>query len=243
MRGPRATWVKLALAASLALAAAAAQAQLYWRADIGYSVPLDVEIRDKNFAQDGFICNTGCASGMELNNLGESALLSLGVGWRFNPSFRADLTLAYRGEYQLDDNDRFPSNFKADLTSTSVMLGAYWDFSPGAAKPYLGAGIGWAQNKIDDVVNTPTGPGFGGSGFAWRLPGGTWEGFAWSLMAGVGIPLGSRLILDFGYRFIDLGEIESESGTITCAPFTCNIPYSGFSGKLRAHELMVGLRF
>lgn len=240
MGGPGGTLGKLAVAASMALAASVAQAQLYGRVDLGFSSALDAGIKDKNFAADGFICaDPSCNSGMELNNVGESSVLSAGLGWRFSRNFRADLTIGYRGGHALDDSDRFPSDFKADITSTSVMLGAYWDFLTGGAVPYFGVGIGWAQNKIDEIVNTGGALGT----FAFRLPGGTWSGMAWSMMAGVGIPLGGSVALDLGYRFIDLGEIESDSGPITCPPFACTGSYSGLSGKLRAHELMIGLRF
>jgi opacity protein-like surface antigen len=239
MRGSRDIWSKLAAAAAMALATATAHAQFYGRVDIGFSSAQDAGIRDKNFARDGFICaDPGCNSGMELNNVGESGVLSGGVGWRFSQNFRADLTIGYRGGYALDDSDRFPSNYEADIVSTSVMLGAYWDFARSGATPYFGAAVGWAQNKIDDIVNT------GGALGTARifLPGGTWSGMAWSLMAGIGIPLGGSATLDLYYRFIDLGEIESESGSISCN-FTCSGTYSGLSGKLRAHELMLGVRF
>jgi opacity protein-like surface antigen len=233
---------KLALAASMALAATAAHAQLYGRVDLGFSSALDAGIRDKNFAADGFICgDPGCNSGMALDDVGTSGVLSAGVGWRFNRNFRTDLTIGYRGGYVLDDSDRFPSNYDADIVSTSVMLGAYWDFVTGGAAPYFGVGIGWAQNKIDEIVNSGF-PGLGSA--AVFLPGGTWSGMAWSLMAGVAIPLGGRATLDLGYRFIDLGEIESDSGPITCTPSCTGAgTYSGLSGKLRAHELMIGVRF
>lgn len=232
-------WSRLGLAAAMALATATAHAQLYGRVDVGFSSAQDAGIGDKNFAADGFICaDPGCNSGMELDNVGESGVLSAGVGWRFNRNFRADLTIGYRGGYALHDSDRFPSNFKADITSTSVMLGAYWDFARSGATPYFGAAVGWAQNEIDDIVNT--GGALGTA--AIFLPGGTWSGRAWSLMAGVGIPLGGNVTLDLGYRFIDLGEIESDSGPISCT-FPCSSTYSGLSGKLRAHEFMLGLRF
>lgn len=237
----RSDLVRLALAASMALTATAAQAQFYGRVDLGFSSALDAEIRDKNFARDGLICaDPACNSGMALNDVGASGVLSAGVGWRFSQNFRTDLTIGYRGGYALDDSDRFPSNYKADIVSTSVMLGAYWDFGGGGSAPYFGLGIGWAQNEIDEIVNT------GGALGSARIfvPGGTWSGMAWSLMAGVAIPLGGRTTLDLGYRFIDLGEIESESGPITCTPSCTGAgTYSGLSGKLRAHELMLGVRF
>ena len=235
----RITLIKLGLTVCMAFAPVLAQAQPYGRLDVGFSSAQDAGIRDKNFAADGFICaDPGCNAGMELDDVGGSGVLSAGVGWRFNRNFRADLTIGYRGGYELDDRDRFPSRFKADITSTSVMLGAYWDFARSGATPYLGAAVGWAQNKIDEIVNT--GGALGSN--AIFLPGGTWSGRAWSLMAGVGIPLGGSVTLDLGYRFIDLGEIESDSGPVSCT-FPCSGTYSGLSGKLRAHELMFGVRF
>lgn len=229
--------IRFAFAAAVALAAQAAQAQLYLRADLGYSKAADAGIRDKNFAVDGLICAPpACAASGELNHVGKSPVFSAGLGWRINPSVRTDLTVAYRGGYQLEDSDAF-SDFKADITSTNLMLAGYYDMSLGPTRPYVGAGVGWAQNKIGTVTNT-------GAGFSTESPGGTWSGLAWSLMAGLGIPLGSRLTLDVAYRYINLGKIESQSGALTCAPAACpGATYSGLTGNLRAHELMVGFRF
>jgi len=235
------TLVKSALVVSMVMVAGAAQAQLYWRADLGYSSATDAHIKDKNFALDGVICgNPTCSTPAELNDVGESAVLSAGVGWRFNPNFRADVTLAYRGWYELDDSDAFPSDFKADISSWNLMLNGYWDFTLTWGRPYVGAGVGLAVNKIDNIVNT--GGALGTATFT--HPGGTKSDLAWAVMAGVGIPINPNLTLDIGYRYIDLGKIESDSGNLSCAPVACpGATYSGLSGKLRAHELMIGLRF
>jgi opacity protein-like surface antigen len=231
------TLIKCALAASLLTAATASQAQLYWRIDGGWSMSQDANIRDKNFDQDGFICGDElCNSGGQLNDVGNSPVLQGGVGWRFSPSFRMDATLGYRGGYALDDRDNSPSDFKADITSLALMGNAYWDFNLDGVKPYVGVGLGVAQNKIDRIRNT-AGP------FSAELPGGTSTDMAWALMAGVTFQLSSSMALDVGYRYIDLGKIESDSGDTTCSPACFTGTYSGLSGKLRAHELMIGLRF
>ena len=241
MKNAKRSLIGLALAASLGAVAQSAQAQLYWRADLGYSVAADAGLRDKNFATDGLICgDAACNSGGELKDIGNSPVLSAGVGWRIDPNWRADVTLAYRGGYKLDDADALPSNYKADITSTNLMLAGYYDFNAGWGRPYLGAGIGFASNKIDSVVNS--GGALGSTTVT--VPGGTKTGFAWSLMAGVGFPLNPSLTLDLGYRYVDLGKIESDSGAISCAPVACpGFTYSGMTGNLRAHELTVGLRF
>jgi|SRR5882672_2904704 len=229
--------IRLAFAAAAALAAQAAQAQLYLRADLGYSKGVDAGIRDKNFALDGVICgDPGCTAGGELGDVGKSPVFSAGLGWRIAPNIRTDLTVAYRGGYQLKDSDA-ASDFKADIKSSNLMLAGYYEAASGWARPYVGGGVGWAQNKIGAITNT-------GAGFSTESPGGTRSGLAWSLMAGVGIPLGSRLTLDVAYRYIDLGKIESKSGDLSCAPVPCpGVTYSGLSGNLRAHELTAGFRF
>jgi opacity protein-like surface antigen len=232
-----ATW---ALGASLLLAASASQAQLYWGVDIGWSMATDASIRDNNFAQDGFICadSAACNVGGELNDIGNSPVVQGRLGYRVNPNFRFDGTVGFRGFYELEGSDAFPSNYKADIRSWSAMANAYYDFNLSWGKPYVGAGIGIAINRFDDVTND----GYAG-GQTYTLPGGTTSNFAWSLTAGIAFQVSSRMMLDVGYRYIDLGDIETDGGPAVCTPSCGSVPHSGFSGKLRAHELMIGLRF
>jgi opacity protein-like surface antigen len=120
------------------------------------------------------------------------------------------------------------------------MLNAYYDFNLTWGRPYVGAGIGFASNKIDSIVNSGGALG----AFSATAPGGTSTGLAWAVMGGISFPINPTLTLDVGYRYIDLGDIESDSGSLSCAPAACpGATYSGLSGKLRAHELMIGLRF
>jgi len=223
-------FIKIALAALMLLAAGTSRADLYWRLDGGWSMSTDANIRDKDFDTDGLICaDPACSSGAQLNDVGNSLVLQGGVGWRFDPNFRMDLTLGYRGGYKLDDSDGFPSDFKADIRSLSLLLNAYYDFSLAAwsGKPYVGAGIGFASNKIDTITNSDA------FGATITVPGGTSTNRAWAFMAGFRFPLSSSMMLDVGYRYIDLGKIESDA----------DATYSGMSGKLRAHELMIGIAF
>jgi opacity protein-like surface antigen len=234
--------LRLIIAAGALLAVHAAQAEPYVRVDGGYSWSTDASIRDKDFNTDGFICaDTGCTEGGELNGgVGNSGIYSIGLGWRFNPNVRIDLSGAYRGGYSLADRDQFPSYFNADVKSTSVMLAGYYDLPYRWVQPYVGAGVGWARNKIGAITNS----GGALAPISTERPGGTWSGMAWSVMLGVGIPLWSRLTLDIGYRYTDLGKIESRPGDVTCSPTPCpGVTYSGLTGRLRAHEVTGGLRF
>jgi opacity protein-like surface antigen len=58
-------------------------------------------------------------------------------------------------------------------------------------------------------------------------------------LAGAGFQLSERVILDLGYRFIDMGK--AQSGTSDSSGFTNNPPVR--VDDLTAHEFKVGLRF
>lgn len=218
----------------------AALAQTYWRVDTGYSWSRDADIRDKNFALDGVICgDPACTVGGKLDDVDNSWILGAGVGYRFNPNVRGDVTLGYRGGYNINGTDLGvpPTTFSGDVSSTALMLNGYYDFQPLTwGTPYIGAGIGWARNKVDSITGTIL-------GFSATVPGGTKTDFAWALMAGVSFRLNPTVTLEVGYRYIDLGKIETDFGPVTTVPAFPGLTYSGASGKLKAHELTVGLRF
>jgi opacity protein-like surface antigen len=234
------------------LCATAAKAQshgLYWRVDTGYAWAADANLRDNNpgnAATGSYICGAPLFGGScnnppgELNNIGEAWIAGLGVGYRFTRMIRADVTASYRSGFKLDDTDQAPSSYSAHITSYNVMLNGYVDFPIERWKwfvPYVGAGLGYANNKIDDISNPNLAPLPPGNS---TVPGGTWNGAAWQLSAGVSFGLTRRLILDVGYRYLDSGKIETKPGNVT--GFFA-MPYDGATGKLRSHELQVGLRF
>lgn len=218
-----------------------AQGQPYYRVDSGFSKSTGADIKDKNFALDGVICgDAACNTPGKFDDIGDSIILGGGAGYRFSPNMRGDVTLAYRPTYKLDASDKFspPGKFKASVDSLSLMANGYYDFTMTGWTPYLGAGLGFAQNKIATIYLTDS------AGLSATLPGGTKSGLAVAFMAGAGIPLENRFTLDVGYRFVDLGELETASGSITVyAPASATAPYSGVTGKLKAHEFTVGVRF
>src|SRR5882724_2862899 len=85
------------------------------------------------------------------------------------------------------------------------MANGYYDFSANGVSPYVGIGVGVAQNKLGTVS-------FDLGGIAGNVPGDTKTGVAFSIMLGASIPLEQTLVLDVGYRYIDLGEVQSKAG-------------------------------
>jgi len=219
-------------------AAGTAQGQTYYRLDAGYSKSLNAGVKDQNPDLPQICGDNLCSSGTLEKSVGSSSILSAGVGSRFKPNLRVDFTLAYRGGYKLDDSDQNdpPLHFKAEVRSLALMANVYRDFPLTQLTPYVGAGLGVVQNKMGSISLED------GTGSTGTASGGTKIGPAFAFMAGAAFPLGGST-LDVGYRFVDLGKIESDAGDFILGGVVFTPPYAGVTGRLRAHELTVGLRF
>lgn len=71
-----------------------------------------------------------------------------------------------------------------------------------------------------------------------QINGSTSLSFAWSLMAGVGYQISDRSVIDFGYRYLDMGKIASEHGD-TGGGYNPRVNFD----DLTAHEFKLGLRY
>jgi opacity protein-like surface antigen len=219
----------------------------YVRGDVGYSVssnpsaeinsPLYTEVDTDDVSMDGGFMGEigiGCGSGSR--------------------GFRADLTLGYRGERDIDGfkTDRpgfhYPGTFSTKVSSLTAMANVYYDLGKfRSLVPYIGVGIGVARHKMSDVSfalsNDGSLPGPIGPAPSNDLSGSTKTNFAWSLMAGAAYQISHRAVLDFGYRYIDMGDVSSRRGNICTT--SCG---AGSQDKLEvndmsAHEFKIGLRY
>ena len=203
---------------------------MYGRLDIGWSRANDADFKDNDFDNAGVICgDPSCSRQGTVNKIDGSPVVGAGVGYRFAGGLRGEVTLAYRPSYSLHEFVGNEATYHANITSTTLMVNGYYDFTAGGVRPYIGAGIGWARNETEKLTQDF------GRGFANTFSGATRDNAAVALMAGVGIPY-SGWTLDIGYRYIDLGKFE----TGAAAAFGVS---SGQTGKLSAHELTLGARF
>jgi OOP family OmpA-OmpF porin len=166
------TFALAALLSSASAIATTANATEGWygRVDGGYSVDGEVDF------------NNGATYDLE-----EDWMAGLGVGYAFGPGLRLEGELSYR----TNELDTFP----ADVTTTSAMLNAYYDFNRGGRfEPYLGLGIGATDVEFDGTPEDVD------------------VGAAWQAMAGVAIGLTDRLDLDIGYRYFQGIELEWDDG-------------------------------
>ncbi|MEG6507452.1 outer membrane beta-barrel protein [Methyloligella sp. 2.7D] len=168
----------------------------------------------------------------------------LGVGWKFNNWLRFDTTWEYRSKSTFHGLDRYvgpgfsgTNQYQATMKSWVWMNSLYWDvFCWNGFKPYVGAGIGYAANYIDDFsdINTPNlGVAYGD---------GHREGnFAWSVTAGLGYQVNNRVTLDLAYRYLDLGE--AMSGNIRAYDGSGGVAEGLKFEDVHSHDLMLGVRY
>jgi opacity protein-like surface antigen len=235
----------LTLTVSGSALAQGAVSPLYLRVDAGYAWSKDAEIRDNGVVPGSFlICgNAPCTSPGSLNDIGDSYVIGAGVGYRVAPNIRAELAVAYRGGFELDEGDVVaptPTTFQGKIRSWNAMLNGYYDFDFGAPwKPYVMAGIGAARNKFKTISGTNpssvTLPAFFSN---FQLAGDSETSFAWQLGLGVGYAISAGRTLEFGYRYVDLGDLKIPAQVVSNAP-----AYAGAKGELKSHEITLGFRF
>ena len=189
-----------------------------------------------------------------------------GIGRYFGHGFRGDLTIDHLFNADIsghitDSCGCDVGDFKSGFNSTVFLANLYYDFNRGGRFiPYVGAGIGFAHNKIDGGT-VESGCGCvatydGGSdtnfaaaamaGFAWKIRGGE-PTYVGGLKDGtqVAVSDGRALYLDVGYRYLWLGDVKS--GDLVFAPHGGGTPPPPPADpkfdNIGAHELRVGLRY
>lgn len=206
----------------------------YIRGDVDYHWS---KLRGTEYITYGCCTPDPGSDSFDTTDLKGAMSLGAGVGYKMSKYFRADLTADYW----------FKSDFRGstsgtcggvpcvstDASSYSALLllaNAYVDLgSYHGVTPYVGAGLGGAYVKWDDLENTIGGTtDVHGGASGWR--------FAWAVMAGASYCLTSNLELDAGYRYsrIEGGRMFEESG-IGVGP--------GFDKGISTHEARAGLRY
>ncbi len=173
-----------------------------------------------------------------------AAVIGAGVGWQVTPFLRTDLTLSYRFSQKWDGTDSVQRlSYSGDVSSLRGFANLYLDIAGltdglGVFKPYVGAGLGFARNKLDDVsVTDDTAPAALRN---YTLDGARKSSFAWQVMAGTGIAVTEALIVDVGYRYVDAGDVKS-GNTLTGRLGT--VAVNQRTADLRTHEVTLGLRY
>jgi opacity protein-like surface antigen len=162
-----------------------------------------------------------------------------GAGYQFNDYFRADITGDYLGTQKaslpqglyIGPNGPYTAA-KATLDRWDALVNGYVNLgSWGGLTPYVGAGVGVAGlNTVGSYTDL--------SGAQFKLGGQQRYNLAWAAMAGVAYSLAPHLMLDVGYRYLDLGTYRAPQGTAIQQGV-----YSPQNIHLTAHAVRVGVRY
>jgi opacity protein-like surface antigen len=225
--------------AGLAAVAEPAQAQVYLRADAGYGWNTSANLKDRNGSGD-FNC-TVCSADT-LTEVGASPVVGGGIGYRFSDLLRADVSVGYRGWSQLNQTNGAGTKFKSDIRSLSVMATGYVDLPVEwhGVRPYVGAGIGWANNRMGTITQT-----FDSSFGSESDPSGSHNSLAWLATAGLSVAVSGPWSIDLAYRYVDLGKIKTEAGTsaLTFGAVTMPLATNGVMGDLSTNEVLLSVRY
>ncbi len=240
----------------------------YFRADVGYSVSRDPDmdwpVYNEIFADQTGAADPDPAvindyevwyqfAGSEVQevSMDNTWLAEIGAGCGSgSKGFRADVTFGFRGERDVwgvppiylgtiigqpegTVNPDVDDPIHTSVKSYTLMANAYYDFGQYAGfVPYVGAGVGAAYHMVDEVYFTDN------PNLINRIEGDKELSFAWSLMAGVAYQVSDRAVLDFGYRYIDMGS--ASSGRVDSAGF---VNPEVDLDNLASHEFKIGLRY
>ncbi|MGE3246395.1 MAG: outer membrane protein [Beijerinckiaceae bacterium] len=192
--------------------------------------------------------------------------VGLGFGYKFNNWIRADFTSEYRtSTFSSQDqllfnngaaapNTQFyalRNSYRGNLSASVFLFNAYLDLGTWAGiTPFVGAGVGLARTTLSGVQdngynNLYAGPGSPATAnTSGNYKTSTTNSLAWALMAGAAYDVNSRLKLELGYRYLNVGKVKS--AVPDCNAFgpglqPCNIALE--MKRSGTHEIRVGLRW
>lgn len=148
---------------------------------------------------DGFYTrfDTGYSAGAR-RGVEKGVAVQTGFGWK-KSVFRGEFTVEYTRNRTKNAFDAAGSSHTR-LMSLAAMASGYADlFTVKGVTPYIGAGAGVSRNDLPDFV--VDGRQFFGN-TKYRL--------AWKAVAGVGINLPARLVLDMGFSYASLGRFSTK---------------------------------
>ena len=211
------------------------QSSLYVRGDLGGAFSTHTEFKDTNAgASDASLGTTQLAG-----DSGNSVLFEGGLGLQLNPLLRFDVVGMSLPFFKFTTTSNTQPNASASVINWTGLLNGYVELNHllhglfGNSEPYVDAGIGFSELKMDHMLMTS------GSTIT-NLDGTDHFNIAWAAGGGVGFPITRDLKLDVAYRFLSLGSLET--GTTK----TVNGVASGTTpakAELNAHTVMLGLRY
>lgn len=188
---------------------------------------------------------TGITTATYQHTLSSTMFIGAGIGYAFNSWFRADATLEYRSGGRFTGRDilagpggNFENVLHSNMSSLVAMLNGYIDLGTWwGITPYVGAGVGYAWNRLSPTFDTGVVVGVGAASGV--INGGTMGNFAWSLMAGMAWDVSASTKIELGYRYLNMGHFRSGAPCPLCTTAVVNYQIR----DVVAHDIKIGLRY
>lgn len=215
----------------------------YLRGDIGFS---NQRVDRLNNALDATL-----TSSVQTNNFNSAGIFGLGVGYKVNNWFRADVTGEYRGNSQFFGTDRITyaggvgtDTYRATKNEWVVMANAYVDLGTWwCITPFIGAGVGGARVAINGFTDqgialngggpTVASLAYGDSVAKWNL--------AWAVHAGLAYKVTPSFTVELAYRYLDMGD--GLTGDLRAFDGTNNVNNPMTFKHITSHDLKLGVRW
>jgi len=223
----------------------------YLRGDIGFS---NQRVKDLRYGRES--AYSQLTSFQQQSAFDAAGIFGLGVGYRFNNWFRADLVGQYRGNANFKATDRFIGtavgvpyngidNYGGSKSEWLVMANAYVDLGTWwCMTPFIGAGVGGARVAINgftdqSIASNPVQPGPALAGIAFGDNVSKWN-LAWAVHAGLAYNVNPNLVLELAYSYIDLGQ--GQTGVLS--DYTGLTTNNVFKFRdITSHDLKLGVRW
>jgi opacity protein-like surface antigen len=185
----------------------------YLRGDIGYRFPTVGSVEP--------VAPLPNATGDEFSG---GVTLSAGAGIK-TEWLRTDFTLDYLAPTTYTGTVVAAGDTTAKVSGFTALFNGYFDLGTWyRLTPYIGAGAGAGYISLTDYQGPPP-LGANGDNSEWK--------FVWAGMAGVGWAVSPNMIVDVGYRYLNLGNLRTASNAAGAMTFT----------DVAGHEVRIGLRW
>lgn len=246
------------MAVTVSAAFAQDRARSYVRGSVGYEAATDTRLADRACDAAPLLNFFGCQSGEDgepigaQGDFGESPSVEIAVGLRVLRYLPVELALSHRPGFDFAGNANFLGAgdlqpVSAEATQTAVMVRGILDLgsflSRGRIEPFVGIGVGMSRNRVGDM--TYEFPALAANPASTTTRGGMHWDLAWDVGAGVAVRVGSRFLVEGGYRYSDFGWIETDDGVIDVVRGDQRLEIANVAGTrapLRIHGVYVGLR-
>jgi opacity protein-like surface antigen len=160
------------------------------------------------------------------NSLGKGMTGSIGAGIK-SIWLRTDVTIDYASPLKYQGTAVTAGDTTAKIQATTALFNGYLDLGTWyRMTPYIGAGAGVAYARVFDYASTGAPPFSGDTDRKqWNL--------AWAGMAGLAVAISHNMMVDVGYRYLNIGDVSTGSDAFGAMKFK----------NIAAHEVRVGLRW